>query len=229
MLKKNFDEVKRRIQAACQGCGRNEDEITLVAVSKTKPVETLLEAYNLGARIFGENKVQELVDKASLLPTDIRWHMIGHLQTNKVKYIVGKAKLIHSVDTLRLAEAIDKEALKKGIIADILAEVNVSGEENKFGLSVGEVPAFMERMQRFPHLRVKGLMTVAPYTKKPEENRQYFRRLRQLAVDIGRKKADNVKMDILSMGMTGDYQIAIEEGATMLRVGTALFGERDYA
>ena len=198
-------------------------------MSKTKPVETLQEAYDLGVRIFGENKVQELVEKIPQLPSDIRWHLIGHLQRNKVKYIVDKVTLIHSVDSLRLAETISREAEKKGVTVPILIEVNIAGEETKFGLSSKEeVISLSEQIAALPNLSVKGLMTVAPPAKDPEENRPFFREIRQLSVDITNKNIDNVFMEILSMGMTGDYEVAIEEGATMVRVGTGIFGARNY-
>lgn len=228
MLKKNFEEVEAKIQAACDRAGRKREEVTLIAVSKTKPVELLQEAYDLGNRIFGENKVQEIVDKYDQLPNDISWHMIGHLQRNKVKYIIDKAAMIHSVDSLRLAEAIEKEAAKKGITADILIEVNVAKEDTKFGVMPEDAGGLVLQVSKLPHIRVRGLMTIAPFVENPEENRIYFRRLRNLAVDIGENKSDNVTMSVLSMGMTNDYEIAIEEGATMIRVGTGLFGARNY-
>lgn len=228
MLKKNFEEVEAKIQAACDSAGRKREEVTLIAVSKTKPVELLQEAYDLGNRIFGENKVQEIVDKYDQLPNDISWHMIGHLQRNKVKYIIDKAAMIHSVDSLRLAEAIEKEAAKKGITADILIEVNVAKEDTKFGVMPEDAGGLVLQVSKLPHIRVRGLMTIAPFVENPEENRIYFRRLRNLAVDIGENKSDNVTMSVLSMGMTNDYEIAIEEGATMIRVGTGLFGARNY-
>ncbi|MDO4312891.1 MAG: YggS family pyridoxal phosphate-dependent enzyme [Eubacteriales bacterium] len=228
MLKNNFDEVEARIQAACARSGRKREEITLIAVSKTKPVEMLQEAYDFGTRIFGENKVQEIVDKYEVLPKDISWHMIGHLQRNKVKYIVDKVKLIHSVDSLRLAEAIEKEAAKRDIIVDILIEVNAAKEDTKFGVMPEEAEDLVSEIALLPHIRIMGLMTIAPFVENPEENRIYFQRLRKLAVDIDEKKSDNVNMSILSMGMTNDYEVAIEEGATMVRVGTGLFGARNY-
>ena len=188
----------------------------------------LEEAYALGVRDFGENKVQELVDKAGQLPEDIRWHMIGHLQRNKVKYIIDKVYLIHSVDSLRLAEEISKEAVKHGVTANILIEVNVAGEESKFGVSPEDTPGLIEEISRLPAIQVRGLMTIAPFVEKAEDNRIIFNALLKLYVDISRKNIDNVHMDFLSMGMTGDYEVAIEEGATMVRVGTGIFGERDY-
>lgn len=228
MLKDNFDQVNANIQAACDRAGRKREDVTLIAVSKTKPIEMLQEAYDFGVRIFGENKVQEIVDKYDALPKDISWHMIGHLQRNKVKYIIDKVDLIHSVDSIRLAETIDKEAAKKNVIANILIEVNVAKEDTKFGLMPEEVEDFVREIAKFEHIRVKGLMTIAPFVENPEENRPIFARLRKLSVDIAVKNVDNITMSILSMGMTNDYQIAIEEGATMVRVGTGIFGARDY-
>ena len=223
MLKDQLQEVEKRIQAACDRAGR-----TLIAVSKTKPVETLQEAYDLGVWIFGENKVQELTAKYEALPKDIHWHMIGHLQTNKVKYIIDKAELIHSVDSLKLAETIEKEAAKHDLIADILVEVNVAEEESKFGMKMEEVIPFVEKVSAFPHVRVRGLMTIAPFVEDPEENRSIFADLHKLYIDIKKKNHDNDTVSVLSMGMTNDYEVAIEEGATMVRVGTGIFGARNY-
>lgn len=228
MIKENISIVRENIKNACNKAGRACDEVTLIAVSKTKPVEALMEAYEAGCRDFGENKVQELLDKYEQLPGDIRWHMIGHLQRNKVKYIVGKVALIHSVDSLRLAEEISKEAVKRNVTADILVEVNVAGEESKFGTTTKDAMELVEKIAALPGIFVKGLMTIAPYVEKEEENRQHFVNLRQLSVDIKNKNIDNVSMEILSMGMTGDYRTAIEEGATYVRVGTGIFGDRDY-
>ena len=224
----NYRAIEEKVEKACLRAGRKREDVTLIAVSKTKPVSMIHELLPLGVRDFGENKVQELTEKEELLPKDIRWHMIGHLQRNKVKYVVGKACIIHSVDSLRLAEEISKEALKKQISVPILVEVNVAGEESKFGVSVQEAPFLVEQICRLPGIEVKGLMTIAPYVEDPEENRIVFRNLRKLSVDIREKNFDNVTMDILSMGMTGDYEVAIEEGATHVRVGTGIFGERNY-
>ena len=228
MLKDQLQEVEKRIQAACDRAGRKREEVTLIAVSKTKPVETLQEAYDLGVRIFGENKVHELTAKYEALPKDIHWHMIGHLQTNKVKYIIDKAELIHSVDSLKLAETIEKEAAKHDLIADILVEVNVAEEESKFGMKMEEVIPFVEKVSAFPHVRVRGLMTIAPFVEDPEENRSIFADLHKLYIDIKKKNHDNDTVSVLSMGMTNDYEVAIEEGATMVRVGTGIFGARNY-
>lgn len=229
MIRENMDYVRENIEKACAKAGRDASEVTLIAVSKTKPVELLREAYEAGARDFGENKVQELLDKIPQLPSDIRWHMIGHLQRNKVKYIVDKVCLIHSVDSLRLAEEISREACKRGITVDILIEVNMAGEESKFGSTPQDAGRLVSEIVKLPGIRVKGLMTIAPYVEDAEENRQYFRQLKQLSVDIMAKNTDNSNVgDILSMGMTGDYSVAVEEGATCVRVGTGIFGERDY-
>ena len=230
MLKENLEEVEEKIAKACERAGRAREEVTLIAVSKTKPVEMLQEIYEEGIRDFGENKVQELTEKYEVMPKDMKWHMIGHLQRNKVKYIVDKVTLIHSVDSLRLAETISREAEKKGVTVPILIEVNIAGEETKFGLSSKEeVISLTEQIAALPNLSVKGLMTVAPPAEDPEENRPFFREIRQLSVDITNKNIDNVSMEILSMGMTNDYTVAIEEGATMVRVGTGIFGARDYS
>ena len=229
MLADNYRQVLNNIQDACQAVGRDPKEVTLVAVSKTKPVEMLQQVYDAGARVFGENKVQEIMDKYDHLPGDIRWQMIGHLQRNKVKYIVDKVAMIHSVDSLRLAETIEKEAAKKAVIVPILIEVNVAQEESKFGLRPEEVLPLIEQIADFSHIRIKGLMTIAPYVDNAEENREIFRELKKLSVDIAAKNINNVTMSVLSMGMTGDYMVAVQEGATMVRVGTGIFGERDYS
>lgn len=228
MIKANITEVQKRI-ALAQEKSPYKQKPQLIAVSKTKPVSMLEEAYACGIRDFGENKVQELADKYGQLPKDIRWHMIGHLQRNKVKYIVDKVCLIHSVDSYRLAEEISKEAVKKKVQVNILLEVNIAGEDSKFGLSsLEEAVSLTKQIAVLPGICIKGLMTVAPYTENPEENRIYFAKLRQLAVDIKNENIDNVIIDVLSMGMTGDYEVAIEEGATYVRIGTGIFGERDY-
>lgn len=228
MLKDNYDNVMKKIAAACEKAGRDAGDVTLVAVSKTKPASMIQELYDYGCRDFGENYVQELTDKYEELPKDIRWHMIGHLQRNKVKYIVGKVEMIHSVDSLRLAQEISKEALKKNIEVDILIEVNVAMEESKFGVKASETAQLVEEIAKLPGIHVKGLMTSAPYVENAEENRQYFAQLKQLSVDISVKNIDNVSMDVLSMGMTGDYEVAVSEGAALVRVGTGIFGERHY-
>lgn len=228
MLKENLAEVQSRVEQACKRAGRDVAEVTLIAVSKTKPVTDLQEIYNAGVRDFGENKVQEMCDKMEKMPKDINWHMIGHLQRNKVKYIVGNVALIHSVDSYRLAEEINIQAKKKGIVVPILVEVNIADETTKFGVSKEDAMELVRQIASLGALSIKGLMTIAPYVVDPEENRAYFRKIKELSVDIDNQNIDNVSMDILSMGMTGDFEVAIEEGATMVRVGTGIFGKRDY-
>lgn len=228
MLKENLIQVEEKINAACQRSGRSRNEVTLIAVSKTKPIPMLAEVYEEGVRNFGENKVQEILEKHDALPNDIKWHMIGHLQRNKVKAVIDKVSLIHSVDSFRLAEEINIQAKKKNITVPILVQVNIAGEDTKFGITKEDAIALVEQIAELDNLRIQGLMTIAPLVNDPEDNRQYFRGIRQLSVDIRNKNIDNVCMDILSMGMTGDYEVAIEEGATMVRVGTGIFGARNY-
>ena len=228
MIRENLTDVERRIKEACLRCGREPSSVRLIAVSKTKPAEMIQEAIAAGILDFGENKPQELRDKYDILPKNLRWHMIGNLQRNKVKYVVGRAVMIHSLGSDELAESIEKEAEKKDLIMPVLAEVNMAGESSKSGLTPEETEAFLRRVSSMKHLKVKGLMTIEPMTEFPEENRVYFRELRNLAVDIARKNIDNVDMYELSMGMTGDFEVAIEEGATMVRVGTGIFGARNY-
>lgn len=228
MLKDNLKQVEENIEKACERAGRKREEVTLIAVSKTKPVPMLEEIYEEGIRTFGENKVQELVEKYDEMPKDIKWHMIGHLQRNKVKYIVDKVALIHSVDSYRLAEEINVQAKKHGVIVPILIEVNVAEEDSKFGVKLNEAMQLAEEISLLENVRIEGLMTIAPFVENSEDNRMYFRQLKQLSVDIDAKNIDNVHMKILSMGMTGDYTVAIEEGATMVRVGTGIFGARNY-
>jgi len=227
-ISNNIEFVKKNIQEASKA-SNHVDEATLIAVSKTKPVAMLKEAYDAGMRDFGENKVQEIMDKYEQLPSDIRWHMIGHLQTNKVKYIADKIYMIHSVESVKLAEEISKRAEMCNRVIPVLIEINIGNEESKFGLSPDELEAFVRSINKLSGIKVSGLMCVAPYTDNPEENRIYFKQLKQLSVDIMTKNIDNISMDVLSMGMTGDYQIAVEEGSTYVRVGTGIFGERDYS
>lgn len=228
MILENIKTVEENIKKACERAGRNPKEVTLIAVSKTKPYTAIEEALPSGVLDYGENKVQELCEKYEILPKDIRWHMIGHLQRNKVKYLVGKTTLIHSVDSLRLAEQIEKEFAKADECADILIEVNMAQEDSKFGITAGQTVDLIREVAKFPHIKIRGLMTIAPFTDNPETNRVYFRNMKKLSVDITAKNIDNVSMNVLSMGMTGDYEVAIEEGATLVRVGTGIFGERNY-
>ncbi len=228
MISKNIFEVEQRIQQACQRSNRDRKEVTLIAVSKTKPVELIREAIAAHMTDFGENKVQELCAKMEQIQEPVRWHMIGHLQRNKVKSIVGQVACIHSVDSVPLAEQISQEAKKKQVQCDILVEINIAKEATKFGILPEETENFLRKIAIFPNIRVRGFMTVAPFTESAEENRIYFRQMKQLAVDISAKNIDNMTIDMLSMGMTGDYEVAIEEGATHIRVGTGIFGERNY-
>lgn len=228
LVKENYNYVKQQVEETAKACGRDPKEITLIAVSKTKPLENIEELIEIGVEDFGENKVQELCDKYEHVSQPVHFHLIGHLQTNKVKYIVDKACLIHSVDSLKLAQTIQKEAAKKQVIAQILIEVNVAEEDSKFGLHTEDVIPFIQEISTMPNLHVNGLMTIAPFVDDPEDNRKYFRTLKQLSLDITSKNIDNIDMNVLSMGMTNDYKVAIEEGATMVRVGTAIFGARNY-
>ncbi len=227
-VKENLEMVEKEIEKACQKSGRNRSDVTLIAVSKTKPVSLVMEAYDAGIRDFGENKVQELVQKYEKMPKDIRWHMIGHLQTNKVKYIIDKVCLIHGVDSLHLAQEISRQAVRHNLTANILIEVNIGGEESKFGCRYEEAEKLVKEIRLLPRIAVKGLMTIAPYAANPDENRGYFVKMKQLSVDITKDSGNNIDVGILSMGMTGDYPVAIEEGATYIRVGTGIFGEREY-
>lgn len=228
-LKSRINEIEERISNACLRSGRNREDVRLIAVTKTHPVETLQNAYELGLRCFGENKVQEITSKIPELPDDISWHLIGHLQRNKVKMIVKDVEMIHSVDSLRLAEAIEKEAAKIDRVIPVLIEVNVAEEESKFGVKLSETKELVREAAKLPHLRISGLMTIAPNVSDPEENRPVFKKLRELLVDIRNENIDNVNMSALSMGMSGDFEVAIEEGATMVRVGSSIFGMRDYS
>lgn len=228
MLLDNLKDVEARVQAACDRAGRDRSEVTLIAVSKTKPLEDLQIIYDAGTREFGENKVQELTGKIEALPKDINWHLIGHLQRNKVKYIVKDVALIHSVDSYRLAEEINIQAKKNNVVVPILIEVNVAEEATKFGVKLNEVKQLCEEISTLENVKINGLMTIAPNVVVPEDNREIFHKIRDLSVDIANENIDNVNMNILSMGMTNDFEVAIEEGATHVRVGTAIFGERNY-
>ena len=228
MLLDNLKDVEERIQAACDRSGRKREDVLLAAVSKTKPVEMIEEVMTAGIVDFGENKPQELRDKYEVLPKNLRFHMIGHLQTNKIKYVIDRVVLIHSIDSIHLAEAVNAEAKKHNRIMPVLVEVNVAQEESKSGFLVEKAENAIREIAKLSNIRVEGLMTIAPFVENADENRQYFVKLRKLSVDIAAKNIDNVTMHHLSMGMTGDYEVAIEEGATMVRVGTGIFGERNY-
>ena len=230
MVKENLASVEERVFNACKRAGRKREDVLLIAVSKTKPVEMIREVMETGVKDFGENKVQEMCSKIEEIKEPLNWHLIGHLQRNKVKYIVDKACLIHSVDSLRLAREIQKEAVKKGVDVNVLIEINIGEEESKAGIHLQETESLIREIATTcPNVKIKGLMTIAPYVENAEENRNIFKELKTLSVDISNKNIDNVNMDILSMGMTGDYEVAVEEGATLVRVGTGIFGERNYS
>ena len=226
MIKENLKYIEDEIKKVCEKENIDKNACTLIAVSKTKPIEFIKEAYDYGIRDFGENKVQEILEKYEQLPKDIRWHMIGHLQTNKVKMILDKVEYIHSIDSLKLASVIDNEAKKKGIVVKGFLELNIVGEETKFGFSVEELNSIVEELAVFGNLRIIGLMIVAPFVDIAEKNREIFKKMKKIAVDINAKKIHNVEISELSMGMSGDYLVAIEEGSTFVRVGSSIFGER---
>ncbi|WHH59551.1 YggS family pyridoxal phosphate-dependent enzyme [Petroclostridium sp. X23] len=228
-LEKNICNITENISDAAQRSGRKPEDIILVAVTKTVDADMINRAVASGITNIGENKVQEILNKYDKIQYEhVKWHLIGHLQTNKVKYIINKVHMIHSVDSIKLAEEINKRAAKIGRTMDILVQVNVSGEESKYGIDVESCGHLIEQLSQLSNIRVKGLMTIAPLTESPEEVRVFFRKLRQLSIDINKKNYDNINMEYLSMGMTGDYEIAIEEGANIVRIGTAIFGHRQY-
>lgn len=228
-IKENLANVRKNIEESCKKVGRDVSEVTLITVSKTKPLSDLRIAYEEGSRDFGENKVQELVSKIDEMPSDVKWHLIGHLQRNKVKYIAGKVAMIHSVDSYRLAEEINVQAKKNSCVIPILIEINIAGEDTKFGIKPEEAEELIREISELENVKVSGLMTIAPNVANPEENRAYFKAMKDLFVDISSKNIDNVEMKVLSMGMSNDYTVAVEEGATMIRVGTGIFGARDYS
>ncbi len=228
MINRSIGDIKKEIKEAAINSGRNPEDITLIAVTKTRSIDEMKTAKELGLVNFGENRVQELEKKYDEFDNTIKWHLIGHLQRNKVKYIIDKVSLIHSVDSLRLAKEINKEAKKANKLVPILLQVNIASEDTKFGLEIKEVMPLLKEIALFENIKVEGLMAMAPYTQNPEDNRTYFRQLNNLSVDINSQKIDNIDIKELSMGMTNDYVVAIEEGSTMIRVGTGIFGHRDY-
>ncbi len=227
-LERNYRQVQEKTAEAAIKSGRAPEDVLLLPVTKTQSVETLEMAYRLGMRVCGENRVQEILQKKPVLPGDLVFHLIGHLQKNKVRQILGQVELIHSVDSFELAEVIEKEAVKKGLEADVLVEINAGEEASKFGTSLAQTEALVRQIATLPHVHVKGLMTVAPYVADPEENRKVFQDMHHIYVDIQDKNIDNVSMSVLSMGMTNDYEVAISEGANLVRVGTGIFGARQY-
>lgn len=229
-LEQNINQVRERIEAACRRCGRNPDEITLIGVTKTKPVELINESIDkYGIKVIGENKVQEVMQKYDDLSKNAEIHLIGHLQTNKVKYIIDKVDMIHSVDSEHLADEISRRAVKCGVVMNTLVQVNVSGEESKSGVSVEKLDALLDHISTLPGIKVSGLMTIAPiFDGNIENTRKVFKTLYKIFLDKKQKKYDNIIMENLSMGMSGDFECAIEEGATMVRVGRTIYGDRDY-
>lgn len=227
-LTENLHQVREMIREAAIRAGRNPADVSLIAVSKTVPVDVLRETVEAGILTFGENRVQELTEKYPQLPPEINWHLIGHLQTNKVKYIVDKVALIHSLDRFPLAEEINRRGEQKGQIINTLVQVNVAGEDTKFGLPPGEVKGFVEEVSCLPFVRICGLMTIAPYVTNPEEVRPVFRELRIQANKFSEDKVRGFAGNLLSMGMSGDFTVAIEEGANLVRIGSKIFGARHY-
>ena len=222
----NLEDVNKRIEIAAKKSGRASKDVTLIAVTKTIDAERIKYVFDCGIRNMGENRVQELLEKYEVLDKECNWHLIGYLQTNKVKYIIDKVKMIHSVDSYELLKEIDSRAAKAGRKMDILLQINVSGEETKFGIDPSEVTDYIRYISQLKNTVLRGLMTIAPYTQNPEETRPIFKKLYNIYIDIKREKIDNVNMDYLSMGMSNDFEIAIEEGANLVRVGTAIFGKR---
>lgn len=229
-IQKNLEDVKKRIKNAAEMSKRSPEDITLIAVTKTHPVQMINEAIDLGVTDIGENKVQEILEKYDKVKKGVRWHLIGHLQTNKVKYIIDKVYMIHSVDSVKLMDEIERQAEKHGVSEiKILIQVNISGEETKFGIAVGELDDMLRYAGKLKHVKICGLMTILPKIDVSVSNRLHFNNIYNKFIDISKNKYDNVNMEFLSMGMSGDFEMAIEEGSNMVRVGTAIFGERDYS
>ena len=224
----NLAAVRTEIAQSCVKGGRDPREVRLVAVSKLCPAETIMSAYLAGQAVFGENRVQELLQKKVLLPAGIEWHLVGTLQRNKVKFVVGNAALIHSVDSLPLAREISKQAQRKGIEALILLQVNIAGEESKHGFAARDLLRNIKEISALPGIKIKGLMTMAPLSVDPEEARPVFAGLRSLAGQIRDLACPGVEIQELSMGMSDDFKVAIEEGATLVRIGSRIFGPREY-
>ncbi len=226
MIKENIIRINSELDEICARCNRKRENVNLIAVSKIKPIDKIKEAYDIGVRDFGENRVKELLEKKKELPEDIRWHLIGHLQSNKVKQVIANTFLIHSIDSINISDVIDYEAKKQNIVVNGLLEINVAKEESKFGFIYEDLLKKIERFGFYKNLKILGLMTVAPFVENGEENREVFSKLRQFSVDIESKNVDNVSIKYLSMGMSGDYKVAVEEGANFIRVGTDIFGSR---
>ncbi len=226
-IRQNIIDIKQEIAEICERANRNPDDILLLGVTKTVEPQRINEAIAEGITDIGENRVQEILNKYESVDP-VHWHLIGHLQTNKVKYIVDKVKMIHSLDSIRLAEEINKRAKQHQVLMDVLVQINVAKEDTKFGLYVDELDDFIKKVQEFENINIKGLMTIAPFEENPEKVRPYFRTLKSIFERIKAKKLERVDMQYLSMGMSNDFKIAIEEGANIIRIGTAIFGKRNY-
>ncbi len=227
-VKDNLMLIEQNIDKALQRSGRTKDKVDIIAVTKTVGIEQITEAIDAGLDKIGENRVQEFLKKYDNIDREVEYHMIGHLQSNKVKYIIDKVSLIHSLDRISLAKELDKRAKRNNLTVNVLIQVNIAEEKSKYGLKVDQVIPFIEDISQYENIRVKGLMTIAPFVEDPEEVRWVFRDLSRLGETIGNKDYKNVEMEILSMGMTNDYEVAIEEGSNMVRIGTGLFGKRNY-
>ncbi len=227
-IAQNLKQVQQRIEAACGRCGRDPASVQLITVTKTIDTERINQAVEAGALILGENRVQEVLHKYEAVGSSVSWHLIGHLQTNKVRQIIDRVDLIHSLDSVHLAQELQKRASLRQKPVEVLIEVNVGQEESKFGLSTEQVPAFVASLAEMDFIQIRGLMTVAPFLDDPENVRMVFRSLKTLFEDLKKIEQPNVRMEHLSMGMTHDFEVAIEEGATMVRVGTGIFGSRNY-
>lgn len=227
-IKQNIESIEAEIKEICNRCGRSFEDITLIAVSKTIDTQRINYAVDCGISNLGENKVQEIMDKYDQVSKNVKWHLIGHLQSNKVKYIIDKVELIHSVDSEKLAEEISRRSEKHNMKKDVLVQINVAKEDTKFGIDIEDAVDFIKNISRFDNLCIKGLMTIAPYDEDPEKVRPVFRQLKQKFDQLAQMDIPNTDMKYLSMGMSNDYPIAIEEGANMVRVGTAIFGKRNY-
>jgi len=226
-LKANLENVRERVKQAAIRSGRTEKDIKIVAVTKTVNTDVIQKALEYGVTDIGENKVQEILEKQDIIKAECNWHLIGHLQRNKVKYIIDKVAMIHSLDSVELAAEINKRACAAGRVMDVLVQVNVSGEETKHGISPVEVSDFLKKVSVFKNIKVRGLMTMAPYADK-ESVRPVFRTLKKIFVDMANENIDNINMEYLSMGMSNDFEVAIEEGANIVRIGTSIFGQRNY-
>ncbi|MBQ3037860.1 MAG: YggS family pyridoxal phosphate-dependent enzyme [Clostridia bacterium] len=226
-IKENLENIKKKIEISAKKSGRSADEINLVAVTKTYSPDIINEAIDLGVTDIGENKVQEVIEKYDSVKP-VRWHLIGHLQTNKVKYIIDKVQMIHSVDSVKLLEEIERQAKKHNIVMNVLIQVNISGEETKFGIAPDEIDSILEYAESLEYVKVCGLMTIMPKVDNAVSNRLHFVNIKQIYLDISKKKYNNISMRYLSMGMSGDFEVAIEEGSNMVRVGSAIFGQRNY-